>query len=170
MKKTLVILLLIVGIFCLTGCNNNEKKETKNKGSEEYVKANFLNVEANNDGNIIIDTTNITSTATFVNYKVDNVTIQFVVVKGTDGVVRIAFNTCQSCNPSPNAYFVQKGEYLECQNCGNRFHIDEIGEAKGGCNPHPVEEKEISENKIILTKDYVDTFKEKFENFNGPTE
>lgn len=106
-----------------------------------------MNVEANDDGNIIIDTTNITSTATFVNYKVDDVTIQFVVVKGTDGVVGIVFNTCQSCNPSPNAYFVQKG----------------------GCNPHPVEEKEISENKIILTKDYVDTFKEKFENFNGPT-
>ena len=82
--------------------------------------------------------------------------------------VRIAFNTCQACNPAPNAYFVQVGEYLQCQNCGNKFHIDKIGEEKGGCNPAPVEEKEETDNQIIIDKDYVATYKEKFENWNGP--
>ena len=129
-----------------------------------------MTVQANEDGNIIIDTKDITSVATFVNYKVDDIDrtiIQFIVVRGTDGKVRIAFNTCQACNPSPNAYFVQIGDYFECQNCGNNFHIDKIGEEKGGCNPAPVEEKEEKENQIIINSDYVNSYKEKFRNWNG---
>lgn len=33
-----------------------------------------------------------------------------------------------------------------------------------------VEEKQINDNSIILDKNYVESFKEKFKNFNGPTE
>lgn len=107
---------------------------------------------------------------TLVNYSIDDTIIQFMVVRGTDGKIRIAFNTCQACNPSPNAYFIQKGSYIECQNCGNRFHIDRIGVESGGCNPATIEEMEELEDKIILKTSYVDTFKEKFENWHGPTE
>lgn len=42
----------------------------------------------------MLDTTNITSDVTFVNYDSKGVIIQFIVVCGTDGEVRIAFNTC----------------------------------------------------------------------------
>ncbi len=42
----------------------------------------------------MLDTTNITSDVTFVNYDSNGVIIQFIVVRGTDGEVRIAFNTC----------------------------------------------------------------------------
>ena len=161
MRKLLLIFIFITSIFSLTACSNKgDKEETKNK---------FITVEANNEGKIVIDTKDITKTATFVNYEVDNVIIQFIVVRGTDGAVRIAFNTCQACNPSPNAYFVQKGEYLECQNCKNKFHIDKIGEEIGGCNPAPVSEKEEIDNQIIIDASYIDTYKEKFENWNGPT-
>lgn len=96
----------------------------------------------------------------------DDVTIQFILVRGSDGVVRIAFNTCQVCNPSPNAYFVQKGDYFECQNCGAKFHIDDLGIISGGCNPTPVIEKTETENKIIIDKTYVESFKNKFVNWN----
>lgn len=160
MRKLLLIFIFIISIFSLTACSNKEdKEETKNK---------FITVEANNEGKIVIDTKDITKTATFVNYEVDNVIIQFIVVRGTDGAVRIAFNTCQACNPSSNAYFVQKGEYLECQNCKNKFHIDKIGEEIGGCNPAPVSKKEELDNQIIIDASYIDTYKEKFENWNGP--
>lgn len=162
MKKVLILLVLFISIFSFSGCSNkgDNKEESENK---------FIKVEANDEGKIIINTKNITSDATFINYEIDDVIIQFVVVRGTDGVVRIAFNTCQACNPSPNAYFIQKGEYLVCQNCENMFHIDKIGEEKGGCNPAPVEEKEEINNQIILDKNYIDTYKSKFKNWNGPT-
>lgn len=159
MKKIVVAVVLFVSIFGITGCRK-----------EEQVIHTFLTVEANREGKIIIPTENITTTVTFVNYEVEGVIIQFIVVRGTDGVVRIAFNTCQSCNPSPNAYFKQVGEYLQCQNCGNQFHIDKIGEEKGGCNPAVVEEFEEQENQIIIDENYANTYKEKFEDWNGPTE
>lgn len=112
----------------------------------------YLTVKANEDNNIILDTSNITSTTTFVNYDDEGIIIQFILARGTDNKVRIALNTCQVCNPSPKAYFIQKGEYLVCQNCGTKFHINKIGIEKGGCNPTPVEEKKKKIIKLLLVK------------------
>lgn len=160
MKKIFLACLLFICLFFISGCGRQVNSNNSNN--------NYINVEANKDGKIVIDTESIGSDAAFVNYKVSGVTIQFIVVRGTDGVVRIAYNTCQACNPSPRAYFVQHGEYLVCQNCGNKFHIDKVGIEKGGCNPTVVEEKEVTDDKIILDKSYVDTYKDKFENWEGP--
>lgn len=159
MKKFLSVL-AIFSIFILYGCDKQEEVEKKN---------NIITVNPV-DGKLVIDTTNITSDVTFVNYDSNGVIIQFIVVRGTDGEVRIAFNTCQACNPSPRAYFVQEGEYLKCENCASLFHIDKIGVEKDGCNPIVVEEKEVSEDKIIITTDYADTLRDKFVNWNGITE
>lgn len=158
----LFFVFLLIALFSLIGCESTANQETE-------INHKFITVEANEEDKIVIETEKVTSTATFVNYETEGVIIQFIVVRGTDGVVRIAFNTCQACNPSPNAYFIQEGEYLECQNCKNKFHIDQIGEEVGGCNPAPVIEKEETSNQIILDKSYVDTYIEKFENWNGPT-
>lgn len=150
----------IFSIFILYGCDKQEEVEKKN---------NIITVNPV-DGKLVIDTTNITSDVTFVNYDSNGVIIQFIVVRGTDGEVRIAFNTCQACNPSPRAYFVQEEEYLKCENCASLFHIDKIGVEKDGCNPIVVEEKKVSENEIIITTDYADTLRDKFVNWNGITE
>ena len=158
MKKILSVL-AIFSIFILYGCDKEQVVEEKN---------NIISVNPV-DGKIEIDTTNITSDVTFVNYDSDGVIIQFIVVRGTDGVVRIAFNTCQACNPSPRAYFVQEGEYLKCENCTSLFHIDKIGVEKDGCNPIVVEEKEEVDNKIIIKTEYADTFRDKFVNWKGIT-
>lgn len=159
MKRFLSIL-AVFSIFILYGCDKQEEVEKKN---------NIITVNSV-DGKLVIDTTNITSDVTFVNYDSNGVIIQFIVVRGTDGEVKIAFNTCQACNPSPRAYFVQEGEYLKCENCASLFHIDKIGVEKDGCNSIVVEEKEISENKIIITTDYADTLRDKFVNWNGIVE
>ena len=159
MRKLLITLVLFISMFLLTGCGKeNPLQESNNE---------FITVKVNEEGKIVINTKDITSDVTFANYEVDGVIIQFIVVRGTDDKVRIAFNTCQACNPSPNAYFKQIGEYLQCQNCGNKFHIDKIGEEKGGCNPAPVEEKEELDDQITINKDYVDSYKIKFENWEG---
>lgn len=155
MKKIRCFLLIIFITLISCGC------------SSKSVSNEFIEVSKNIKNEIEINTENITSTATFANYSYDGVIIQFILVRGTDGIVRIAFNTCQACNPSPTAYFIQKGEYLECQNCKNKFHIDKIGEEKGGCNPAPVEKKTIKGEKIVIDASYVESMKEKFENWKG---
>lgn len=159
MKKFILVLLIVINISILTGCNDS----SKNKNNENVIKATL-----NEDGDIIIDESEITEEATFLSYEIDGVTISFIVVRGTDGNVRVAFNTCQSCNPSPNAYFVQIGEYFECQNCGSRFHVDDIGVKRGGCNPAPVDELKAEDGFIIISKEYAKTYKDNFENWNGP--
>lgn len=163
MKINRIILIFTIFIMCFifTGCSSKKTNKL------EVVNPTFIEVKANSEGKIVIDTTNVTSKITLANYEVDGVIIQLILVRGTDGVVRIAFNTCQACNPSPNAYFIQKGVYLECQNCGSRFHIDNLGIEENGCNPYPVLEKEIEEEKITIDKEYIDSFKEKFENWDG---
>ena len=153
MKKFINIVVCFVLIIFLVGCESKEK----------IVKA-----KLNKEGNIVIEKKDIKEKATFISYEVDGVTIGFIVERGTDGKVRVAFNTCQSCSPSPNAYFLQEGEYFQCQNCGNKFHVDEIGVSKGGCNPAPVEEMTEDDDTIIISSEYAKTYKEKFENWNGP--
>ena len=159
MKKIFLGLLVIISFFALTGCGNSDA----DKGEQKVVQAIL-----NEDGNIVIDESKITEEATFLSYEVDGVTIGFIVVRGTDGKVRVAFNTCQSCTPSPNAYFIQIGEYFECQNCGNRFHIDDIGVKRGGCNPAPVDEMTQEDGVITISSEYAKTYKDNFENWNGP--
>ena len=147
--------------------SNRLNKKAENQ--EEKVTNKFENAKVEGE-NVIINTNSITKTVTFVNYKLDDITIQFIVVKRSDGTIDIAFNTCQVCNPSPNAYFIQKGDYFECQNCGNRFTIDQIGKESGDCNPAPVKEYKEANGKIIMSKEYVDSYKTKFEKWDGPTE
>ena len=153
MKKISQFILILILVLTVNGCS------TKTKEVKKQVENKYITVKANEDNNIILDTSKITSTATFVNYNDDGIIIQFILVRGTDGKVRIALNTCQVCNPSPKAYFIQEGEYLVCQNCGTKFHINNIG----------IEEKQEEDNKIIISKDYIDTFKSKFKNLKEKT-
>ncbi len=155
MKIKLIILIFICALV-LISCGK--------EGNKNYKDA-TLDIE----GNIVIDEKDITETATFINYDADGVIIQLIAVKATDGTTRVALNTCQACNPSPKAYFVQEGEYLVCQVCGNKFHIDEVGIKHGGCNPTPVLEKKESDNEITISKDYIISFKDKFEKWKGIT-
>ena len=109
-----------------------------------------------------------TENATFLNYEIDGVEIGLIAVKGEDGTIKVVFNTCQSCNPSPNAYFIQKGEYLECQNCKTKFSVEQLGLIQGGCNPLIVKERKEENGFIIISSEYVSTYIDRFRNWNGP--
>ncbi len=156
MNKIKIILILITCIFSLSGCSNNK---LNNK---------FVDATLDEQNNIVIDSTNINSKAEFINYELDNIKVQFIAVKGTDNSIKITFNTCQICNSAPEAYFVQEGDYFVCQNCKNKFHVDELGLTKGECHPIPVEEKEEKNNQILISKDYIKNYKDNFINWAGP--
>lgn len=156
-----MLMVLFIVIFGVTGCDANKKES--GDANQKIAKASL-----NEEGDIVIKEEDITNDATFLSYEIDEVTIGFIVVRGTDGKLRVAFNTCQSCTPSPNAYFVQKGEYFECQNCKNKFHVDKIGIEQGGCNPAPVEEMTQGDGVITISAKYANTYRDNFKNWNGP--
>lgn len=145
MKKISQLILILILVLTVNGCST-KTKETKKQRNK------YLTVKANEDNNIILDTSNITSTATFVNYDDEGIIIQLILVRGTDNKVRIALNTCQVCNPSPKAYFIQEGEYLVCQNCGTKFHINKIGIEKGGCIQLQQKKNKKKIIKLLLVK------------------
>ena len=87
---------------------------------------------------ISIDTGYLDSTVRFIDYQADGIDLQVMAVQDATGAARIAYNTCQTCNGSPEAYFVQEGGYVVCQNCGVSHPINQLGDVKAGCNPIPV--------------------------------
>ncbi len=158
-----VMFLLVISLFGLVGCSS-EKTEEK---VEEVAQHTIMTVKQGED--IKINTNDITSNATYYNYEIDGHIIQIFAVKASDGTVRIAFNTCGACNPSPMAYFVQKGNYFECQNCGNMFEIDEIGLVnKPGCSPIGIldDNKNVDGDNITISSGFIETYKQKFESIN----
>lgn len=115
------------------------------KGSGQNVAA------ADADG-VTFNASDITSTASFFDYDADGTTVELFAVQASDNTLRLALNTCQVCNGSPYAYFVQEGDDFVCQNCGNHFSSNQIGIAAGfGCNPIPVTESDYTEEDGVIT-------------------
>jgi len=83
--------------------------------------------------------------------------MEVIAVKAPDGTIRTAFNTCQVCYSSGRGYYVQEGNELVCQNCGNRFNISKVDIIKGGCNPVPIlaSDKQDSGGKITISQNFL---------------
>ena len=172
MKKLLLILFL--ACFILNGCNNHKHEESNNNGEPvnlKEIKGEVLKANLDDDGNIIIDEKSITNQATYIAYEYEEVTIGLLAVRNSEGKVIVVINTCQSCGGSPYAYFVQVGDKIQCQNCGNLFPIDELDNlTPDGCNPIGIEERKDKDGKIIIGTTQLKELKDKFENWKGPKE
>jgi len=80
--------------------------------------------------------------------------IEFFVLKSNDGIVRAAFNACDVCFEAQKGYS-QDGDYMVCNNCGQRFPSDQINEVRGGCNPSPLDRSVEGDTLIIRVDDIV---------------
>lgn len=97
-----------------------------------------LNAEIKTSGEIRILKSEVKSQVKFYPVTVDGVEMEVLAVRASDGTIRTAFNTCQVCYDSGRGYYVQQKDELVCQNCGNRFLIDQVEKVKNGCNPVPI--------------------------------
>jgi uncharacterized membrane protein len=126
-----------------------------NKTNSETAEGNSDQVSVVKDNDIVIQTKDITETATFYPANINGTDLEVFAVKATDGSIRTAFNTCQVCYSSGKGYYKQEGDKLVCQNCGNQFGTDDVEVVKGGCNPVPItsEYKTVSDDTITISKD-----------------
>ena len=104
-----------------------------------------------NGGDIQITKSQITEKASFLSYAADTAAMEVIAVKAPDGTIRTALNTCQVCYNSGRGYYVQEGDELVCQNCGNRFKISQIELEKNGCNPVPIPEESKTDDGQTIT-------------------
>ena len=122
------------------------------------------------EGNVVISAAGISETAVFYNYDADGITVQLVAIRDENGKAHIAFNTCQSCSPSPKAYYTQQGALLKCANCGFTFAPEEVGVVQGGCNPWPIEKAVFENDRIIIPASALEKMRGTFVSWQGPTE
>ncbi len=160
-KKTVKILLLAVSLATLTACGNSDTEEKST--SSAYVTPVVEN------GEIAIDTDTLTEHPLYINYDASGTNIQMIAVNASDGSPRLSLNTCQTCNPSPKAYFEEENGRLVCQNCGNEFTMDSVGEAAGGCNPMNINYK-VEDKKLTVSVADLDSYAEDFASWSGPVE
>ena len=166
MKKILVI---VISLLLIVGCNKEETHEHKVPARLKEVTENIVKANLNEEGNIVIEENEITDKAVYIDYKYNDVTIGLLAVRNSEGKVIVVVNTCQSCGGSPYAYFVQVGDKIQCQNCGNLFAIDELDNlVPDGCNPIAIEDRTDINGQIIIGVNQLKSIVDKFENWQGP--
>jgi uncharacterized membrane protein len=91
--------------------------------------------------------------AHFFRFSDDGRDIGFFIVKGRDGALHVAFDTCDVCFKEKKGY-VQQGDFMVCRNCNQRFASDRIGpHAVGGCNPTYLPARQSAGNIVISVND-----------------
>ena len=86
---------------------------------------------------IKIHISEISDKARWYEYEKDGIKIKFFVVKASDGSIKTAFDACDICYKNKMGYR-QEGDYIVCNNCGNKYLIDDLGIKNiksGGCLP-----------------------------------
>ena len=80
--------------------------------------------------------------------------IHYFALKSTDGGYRAALDACDVCFQANRGYR-QEGDQMVCNQCGQAFPSNRIGEVKGGCNPHPLARGTEGQYLVIKKADIV---------------
>lgn len=168
-KNGNLVLPVIAGVVVVAAVTAVVVTRLGGSSGGEQAALNTSPADALTDGAVVIDTSEIGETASCYDYNADGTTIEVLAVTASDGSVRLALNTCQVCQGSPYAYFVQEGDSFICQNCGNAFSRDDIGLEAGGCNPIPVTEEDYEETDglITISDDFLNKYKDSFANWKN---
>ena len=140
--------LVVAAILLISGKKGNDIAQAPSNTTSTEAVSTPAEVQAED---MVIQKSGITETATFIPYKAGNTDMEVIAVKAPDGTIRTALNTCQVCYDSGRGYYVQEGNALVCQNCGNRFKISQIEKEKNGCNPVPILSSDKTEDDSTIT-------------------
>ena len=160
-----IAVLAVIGILTIKGVGAVSGAD--NKASQAPAAAGSVTLAPSSNGDLVIAISDITPTAKFYPVELDGTKLEVLAVKAPDGTIRTAFNTCQVCYSSGRGYYKQEGNVLVCQNCGNRFGMDQVEVLSGGCNPVPIfpENKTVDATNITISGDFLAEAKGIFANW-----
>lgn len=141
--------------------NSDSQVEASSQASAESV------VTVEKGGYLSIPIKDLSQTASFYKADLGDTEVEIVALKDSNGNLRTAFNACQVCYSSGRGYYVQDGDYLVCQNCGNSFTIDQVGVLSGGCNPWPIldDDRTVTDDEIQISYDVLKSTADELPNF-----
>lgn len=136
----IVILVICLGIY-ITLFTGGENKIVKSSDTQSETE-------------ILIPLSGINGEAVFYSYNSNGVEMQFFVIKDSEGEVRIALDACDLCYGAKKGYR-QKGEVMQCINCGNEYLITGLGteNVQGGCWPSYIPMRINGDNVVIEKSD-----------------
>ncbi len=156
------VVICVAVVFLIQGNrNSNEGGDAGRENSEAVIVA--------AGDSLVIPTAEVTTDVSFYPVEVNGTNMEVIAVRDSAGNIRTAFNTCQVCYDSGRGYYVQSGDYLVCQNCGNRFTVDQVEIESGGCNPWPIfdENKTVTADEISISYDFLVEAQGIFANWKG---
>jgi uncharacterized membrane protein len=143
-----VLGIIIGGYYLYTGQgpagNNDDQIDTLQVGETKVVPGTnevHIPISDVDDGN-----------AHFYYFNSNGVRVNYFILKDSEGVIRAAFETCDVCYGAKKGYR-QDGDYMICNNCGQRFASTKINILSGGCNPAPLDRNVVGENLVITSDD-----------------
>lgn len=107
------------------------------------------------DGLVSIPLLEITNEAKWYEYDFSGNKTRFFTIKASDGTIKTAFDACDVCYTEKKGYR-QEGDYMVCNNCGNRYPIDGLGaenKTPGGCWPGYLPNALEGDNLVIKKSD-----------------
>lgn len=168
-KTSLLPFLAITAVVVCAAVVFSVKGNGSSNKSNDTGRENSGAVTIASGESLVIQTADITTDASFYPIEVDGMNMEVIAVKDSAGNIRTAFNTCQICYDSGRGYYVQSGNYLVCQNCGNRFSMDQVEIESGGCNPWPIfdKNKTVTADEISISYDFLAESQRIFANWKG---
>jgi uncharacterized membrane protein len=143
----IVIIGIVAGYFILTSGGGGNGSENLTPEPTQQAP------DPNQENEVRISTSDINDgQAHYYSYKSGSKTIRYFVLKSSDGIYRAAFDACDTCYREKRGYR-QEGDFMVCNNCGQRFQSTKINVVKGGCNPAPLTRTEDGNELIIKTSD-----------------
>ncbi len=90
--------------------------------------------------------------ANYYSYTAGGKEVKFIVLRASDGTVRVSLDACQACYHAKLGYR-QNGDVLVCNNCGMSFKSTDVGHVTGGCSPIPLKNSQDGTTLIVKAKD-----------------
>ena len=109
-----------------------------------------------------IQLSEITDKAKWYEYDLGGEKVKFFVVKTSNGSIKTAFDACDVCGWYKKGYR-QEGDYMVCNNCGNRYPISSLGTENknpGGCWPGYLPNAVDGDN-VVIKKSDLENFRQK---------
>lgn len=144
-KFVLPVLAVVVIIIIFIMSNKETKVETTSPKS-----LSLANYEVGDS--FVIPISELKNDVKFYSLNYNGANVEILAAIDKNGNPKVTLNTCQNCMGSPNAFFVQEGDSVVCQNCGIGHQIETIGTAKRGCNPIPIDSLVIDDKNISFDK------------------
>lgn len=139
--------LIVFGVVAIIGLAVFAALMGKRSSADDY----FMRVARGKDLRISLASLKLGEAKFFSYPSASGKNINFFLLRGSDGVVRAAYDACDVCYQHKKGYY-QQGDNMVCRKCGRAFPSTKVNVITGGCNPAPLERSTEGDQLVITAQ------------------